>query len=78
MVDTLTDAMISSGKAAMASHGFSCDVSSLDSDEKYLDAHEVACHVSQTVEQKPRDRWAFDRLPMYTNLTSRLGGGHDG
>ena len=68
MVDTLTDAMISSGKAAMVAHGFLCEVSTLDSDEKYLVhlmLHEVSCHVLQTIEQEPRDRWAFERLPTY-------------
>lgn len=53
----------------MAVHGFSCEVSALDSDEKYLVhlmLHEVACHVLQTIDQDLRDRWAFDRLPTYT------------
>ena len=60
--------MISSGKAAMVVHGFLCEVSTLDSDEKYLVhlmLHEVACHVLQTIEQEPRDRWAFEHLPTY-------------
>ena len=68
MVDTLTDEMISSGKAAMAIRGFSREVSALDSDEKYLVhlmLHEVACHVLQSIEQESRDRWAFKRLPTY-------------
>lgn len=68
MVDSLTDDMISAGKEAMSCRGFSREVSRLDSDEKYLIhlmLHEVACHVLQTTEQEPRDRWAFEKLSEY-------------
>ncbi len=68
MLDVLSDEAIASGKGALEFLGFETEVTTLNSDLRYLIhllLHEIACHILQSTEQVPRDKWAFERISKY-------------
>lgn len=68
MCEVLTDYMISSAKSAMQVNGFALEITTLDTDVKYLVhlmLHEIGCYTLQTSEQHARDEWAFSEMARY-------------
>ena len=67
LAEEQTDDMISFVKTTMECNGFARGIPKLDTDAKHLEhlvLHEIACVILNTIEQSPRDEWAFREMGM--------------